>query len=323
MDISKLSYKELLLFATSKDFYNHIITKNEVKEFMSVLHRAYCMESKIKPTRVEISYDLENNTYGCYSYADRVIYINGKLLDVFYDCKDSKNSYYPYALITTIIHESRHLWQHLNLKKMYDKGVSDREKLSLYSIDKKMNEVKKAPKVKAKRNKGNALISFGDLSNIVENIFLGFELELEYSNCPGELDAEEEAMKALMYIYKTTKSKDALNIILNYGEKIRTTDGLWFLSHEYYEDKDKPYSKKAFEVIKEVYMNYLKRSIEEHKQGNHFYHEEEYVRELYPTIETVAKTIETIGYRVPELNDDAKKIIGLFSSNKKLLKSGK
>ena len=53
----------------------------------------------------------------------------------------------------------------------------------------------------------------------------------------------------------------------------------------------------------------------------YFYHEEEYVRELYPTIETVAKTIETIGYKVPELNDDAKKIIGLFSSNKKLLKN--
>ena len=37
----------------------------------------------------------------------------------------------------------------------------------------------------------------------------------------------------------------------------------------------------------------------------------------------LAKTIETIGYKVPELNDDAKKIIGLFSSNKKLLKNGK
>ena len=323
MKISELSYKELLLLASDKNFYNHVMTRLDVKEYILALHKAYCLENKIKPCNVEISYDLEGNTYGCYSYSDHTIYINGKLLDIFYDCKDTNNIYYPYALITTIVHESRHLWQHFNLKKMYDKSIGDREKLSLYSIDKKMNEVKNAPKVKIKKNKQNALINIKDLSNIVENMFLGFELELEYSNCPGELDAEDEALNALIYIYKVTKSKDTLNIILNYGDKIRTTDGLWFLSHEYYEDKDKPYSKKAFEVIKEVYMNYLKRSIEEHGKGNHFYHEEEYVRSLYASVEMVSQAIAKLDYKVPTLHEDAKKVIGEFKQDKKLLKSGK
>jgi hydroxymethylpyrimidine kinase/phosphomethylpyrimidine kinase len=52
-----------------------------------------------------------------------------------------------------------------------------------------------------------------------------------------------------------------------------------------------------------LHHKHAKRSIEEHKQGNHFYHEEEYVRELYPTIETVAKTIAPYTSDIPFVLD--------------------
>ena len=318
MDIKNLSYDELILLADSDDFYNIICNEQKVGQYIAELHKKYCKENNIKPTKIIYSELLENNTYGSYNYVDHNIYINKKLIDIFKQCKNTNNSFYPYVLISTIIHESRHLWQHTNIKKMFDKNTTDREKISLYSVHKQMHEVKHAIKENPSQTKG--LIRVKDGINLVKNLFLALELKIEYGNCPCELDAEEEVLEAFIKIYENNLSENSLNILLNYANEIRENEGLWFLSHEYYEDKDKPYDKKAFEVIKSVYMNYLKVSIEEHKKGNHSYHEEEHVFSLFPCINKSICAIKENGWKVPESTLDSKEIKQLFSSdNKKML----
>ena len=322
MDIKNLSYNELLLLADSNDFYNIVSDKQMLVEYITQLHKRYCKENNIKSTKIVFSDLLSENTYGCYDYGDHNIYINKKLLDIFEQCKKTNNSYYTYVLVSTIVHESRHLWQHINLKKMFDKDASDRDKITLYSVHKKKHEVKEALKEKTTTSKG--LISIKDNINLIKNMFLGLEFQIEYGNSPCELDAEEEVLKAFMYIYENNLSENSLNILLNYANKIRENEGLWFLSHEYYEDKDTMYEKKAFEVIKSVYMNYLKISLEEHKKGNHSYSEEEHVFSLYPSINKVICAIKANGRKVPERTEDSKVITQLFSSSsRKMLPSKK
>jgi hypothetical protein len=317
MDIKNLSYDELILLVDSDDFYNIICNEQMVGQYIAELHKKYCKENNIKPTKIIYSELLGNNTYGSYNYVDRGIYINKKLIDIFEQCKNTNNSFYPYILISTIIHESRHLWQHTNIKKMFDKNVTDREKISLYSIHKQMHEVKHAIKENPSQIKG--LIRVKDGINLVKNLFFALELKIEYGNCPCELDAEEEVLKAFMYIYENNLSENSLNILLNYANGIRENEGLWFLSHEYYEDKEKPYDKKAFKVIKSVYMNYLKDSIEEHKKGNHSYSEEKHVFSLFPNMNKVICEIKENGRKVPESTSDSKEIKQLFACSKKAL----
>ncbi len=317
MDIKNLSYNELILLADSDDFYNIICNPQMLGQYIAELHKKYCKENNVKPTKIIYSELLENNTYGSYNYVDKSVYINKKLIDIFEKCKNTNNSFYPYVLISTIIHESRHLWQHTNLKKMFDKNATDREKISLYSVHKQMHEVKHAIKENPSQTKG--LIRVKDGINLVKNLFLAMELKIEYGNCPCELDAEEEVLEAFMKIYENNLSENSLNILLNYANEIRENEGLWFLSHEYYEDKDKPYDKKAFEVIKSVYMNYLKFSIEEHKKGKHSYSEEEHVFSLFPCMNKVICAIKENGYKVPESISDSKEIKQLFACSKKAL----
>lgn len=312
-----MDYKELLLLASESNFYKIIATKEDVIEYLNMIHLRYCKLNNIKPVKIEISYDLADNTYGAYSFNNHKIYINYKFLEMFYDCKDEKNSYYPYALISTIIHESRHLWQHQNIKLMFNKDASNQDKLSLYSLHKKIHEVKEAKKLKLPRV--GKITSLVDALNASKVMFLGFEFEIEYSNCPCELDAEEEVLKAFMYVCSTTRDKNILNIMLNYADKIRLNNGLWFLSHEYYEDKDNPYDKKALEVIKSVYMSYLNKSLKEHSNGNHHYHEEEYVLSLYETLNKIIDTIKEYNYRVPELSKDSTRVLSSFTNKPKNL----
>jgi len=311
MNIKDLNYDELLLLADSDDFYNVICNEQMVGQYIAQLHKMSCKENSVKATKIIYSELLENNTYGSYNYVDHNIYVNKKLIDIFEQCKSTNNSFYPYILISTIVHESRHLWQHRNLKKMFDKNASDREKISLYSVDKQMHEVKHA--LRENKPKTEGIIKVKEGINSVESLFLAMELKVEYGNCPCELDAEEEVLKAFMKIYENNVSENTLNILLNYVNDIRENEGLWFLSHEYYEDKDKPYDKRTFEIIKSVYMNYIKTSIEEHKKGNHSYSEEEHVFGLFPYMNKIIKAINENGRRVPESTKDSKEIIKLFS----------
>lgn len=312
MELKSLSYNELLLLAESNDFYNIIKSREDVSLYLSLLHKAYCKENNFKTSKIIYSDCLENNVYACYDYKDHNIYFNLKLIEIYEMCKSTKNTFYPYVLIFTTIHESRHSWQHINLKKMFKPDTSYREKLALYSILKKKEEIKNLPSVNRKKH------TIKDDLNLLRNIFLSLELNIEYSNCPSELDAEEEAIKALMYIYETTLTENSLNILLNYANRIKENDGLWFLSHEYYEDKDNGRDKKSFEVIKEVYMNYLKLSIEEHKKGNHNFTEEHYVFSLFPNLNKLITVIRKYG-KVPEISSDSKEISRLFSNNQKSL----
>ena len=322
MGLKELDYKELLLLASNSSFYKTIVTREDVVEYLNAIHLSYCKLNNIKSVKIEISSDLADNTYGAYNYNDRKIYINSKFLEMFYDCKDENNSYYPYALISTIVHESRHLWQHQNIKLMFKEDTSNKDKLSLYSLHKKMHEVKETKKIKLPK-KQKSVTTIADALNVSKIMFLGFEFEIEYSNCPCELDAEEEVLKAFMYIFSTTRDKNILNIMLNYADKIRLNDGLWFLSHEYYEDKDKPYDKKALDVIKSVYMSYLKKSLDEHSNGNHHYHEEEYVISLYETLNKIIDTIKEHNYKVPELSADSYRVLSSFTNKPKNLISSR
>jgi hypothetical protein len=183
-----------------------------------------------------------------------------------------------------------------------------------------MYEVKEAIK-ETRGVKIKEIMNIKDFLGSVKSIFVAQELELEYGNSPCELDSEEEVIKAFKYIYETTLSEDSLVILLNYTESIRNNSdkGLWFIGHEYYEDKESPYDKRAFEVIKSVYMNYLKESLEHHKKGEHFYQQEDHLISLYPNLNEIILKIRENGYQIPKMNSEDSKVLNIFSSNNQKL----
>ena len=169
------------------------------------------------------------------------------------------------------------------------------------------------------------------LAKIVDNLISnGYRLDYDRSSNKdyNVLEARKSVNILGMTKQKTIttyifRDKNILNIMLNYADKIRLNNGLWFLSHEYYEDKDKPYDKKALDVIKSVYMSYLKKSLDEHSNGNHHYHEEEYVISLYETLNKIIDTIKEHNYKVPELSDDSYRVLSSFTNKPKNLISSR
>ena len=65
--------------------------------------------------------------------------------------------------------------------------------------------------------------------------------------------------------------------------------------------------------------NFEKASIEEHKEGNHYYSEEKHVFSLFPCMNKVICAIKENGYKVPESTLDSKEIKQLFACSKKAL----
>ena len=302
MNINELSYEQLCLLIDSEYFYDFVDSKEKVELYVNLLHRLYCKENNMRASSITFINGLSSNTYGYYNPIENKIYLNSKFLEVFNNCKENKNVYYPYALLSTIIHESRHKWQHNNINKMFSSNTSYREKISLYATDKKRYEAMHAQKLKIKED--TKKYTGRQLIKIVKTAFLVTEFELEYDNSPTELDAEEEVISILKKVYETTLSENSLNILLNYVEKKRTGGGLWFLSHEYYEDKEHPYRKRAFKVVKDVYMDFLNRSIEKHKQGIHSYHEEDYLFSLYPSMNEIIEKIRESNADIPNKIQD-------------------
>ena len=317
MKITDMNFDELCLLVDSEKFYQIINDKEQVELYVNLLHKEYCKENKLKYRPISFTSSISSRTYGYYDYLSDRIFLNEKFLDIYEECKEKGNSYYPFALLTTVIHESRHKWQHLNIKRMFLNDTSYREKLALYDIAKKRYEVTNIEKLKIRNNTKN--YTTRELIKIAKTGFLALEFELEYSNSPSELDAEEEAIKALKKIYETTLSENSLSVLLSYVDKKRNSNGLWFLSHEYYEDKENPYNKKAFKVIKEVYMDFLNKSLEMHKQKKYGYHEEEYVLELFPNMSEIISNMEKIGIDVSYEIDDNKEFKKLFHSKPKTL----
>lgn len=315
--MNNLSYEQLCLLVEYDDFYKVVDTREKLEMYTNLLHKGYCKKNNIRANKIKFINGISDSTYGFYYDLEDKIYLNSKFLEVFDRCKENENRYYPYALLATIIHESRHKWQYHNIKKMFSKTASYREKLSLYSYDKKRYESTTISNLGIKDT--TKYLTSRNLIKIVKVKFLEEEFKLEYNNYPHELDAEEEVINVLNQIYETALSENSLNILLNYVNDKRENNGLWFLSHEYYEDKDNPYDKKAFNVLKDVYMDYLRVVLDEHKKGNHFYHEEDYVFSLYPSISELIDKIKKSNIEIPSKSDDCKLIEKTFSNQVKTL----
>lgn len=311
MNISNLNYEQLLLLADSNRFYEIVDSKEKAIQYINALHHAYCKENNIKQTKIIFTNDFENNAYARYDPEHKKVFMNSKIIDLFNIMKDENNMYYPFILVMVTIHETRHLWQYKNINKMFSGDASNREKLTLYALHKKLHEAKNMRNVKISPNAKT--IKIKDLLKVTKNFFTIKEMEMEYGNSPFELDAEEEVMEAFKFIYTKTFSENSLNILLNYGNKIYKNDGLWFLDHEYYEDLEKPYSNRAFNVIKKLFIDCRKKELEAIK-NKEIYSCEDYTFDLYPTISEVIKKITTVGSEIPEIGDDYDNFIKSFSN---------
>lgn len=317
MNISNLNYEQLLLLADSNRFYEIVDSKEKAIQYINALHHAYCKENNIKQTKIIFTNDFENNAYACYNPAHKKVFMNSKIIDLFNIMKDENNTYYPFILVMVTIHETRHLWQYQNINKMFSNDTSNREKLTLYALHKKLHEAKNMRNVKISPNAKT--IKIKDLLKVTKNFFTIKEMEMEYGNSPIEFDAEEEVMKAFMFIYDTTLSEMSLNVLLNYANKINKNDGLWFLDHEYYEDLENPYSQRSFKVIRELFVDCRKKELEAIKNKNHGYCSEEYTLDLYPTISKTIHLINQNQNEVPEIGTDYDNFANYFFNTTKSL----
>ena len=301
-EIREYDYDNLLLLVAKGDFYKYINTPDKLEEFVNLLHLAYCKKHKIKPTQISFDPEAGENAYGAYSENKNLIFLNPMFKFIFNHCMQTNNKAFPLMLTTTIVHESRHYWQSKNTKKMYSKKTSKRERLSLYSFHKRTTRVKKA--LKRPRRSIFPMYNFVKQSIRDLNIaLLGVELQMEYANSPVELDAEEEAMEALVYMYDKSESEEVLKYLLNYGDKIKNNRGVWFLPNEYREDKNKPYDRRSFPIIKFFHDDYEKNYSKEMLSC-------EYVLRMYPAIWSTIEQIKEMDDDIPENVDGYEEVKG-------------
>ena len=205
-EIRNYDYERLTLLVAKGEFYKYVTTPEELEEFLNLLHGAYCKKYDMKPTKIIFDPETGENAYGAYSEGENVIFLNPMFKFIFNHCRQIGNKAFPFMLMTTIIHESRHYWQDKNIKKLYKKKTSKRERLSLYSFHKRSTRVKRA----LKRPRRSIFSMFDPIKQSIRMLnitLLGIELQMEYANSPVELDAEEEVMEALIYLYDETKSE--------------------------------------------------------------------------------------------------------------------
>ncbi len=111
--LKNLSLSELLNICNN-DFYDIIKNKDEFFEYLKTISHRVCDAYKIQQyPNYKTDNSMRKSCTGLFLIKPpQTIALNGNLIEAFDHFKTSKNLYYPFLLIRSIIHETRHYLQH-------------------------------------------------------------------------------------------------------------------------------------------------------------------------------------------------------------------
>lgn len=259
------SFEELMELTIPQVFYKEVTSKDDLKDFIIMLHRTRCKDLGIRYLKVFF----ENFQYDKYGECGtNSINITRNFLRIFQTCKEENNLYFPFVIAITILHETRHHWQHEMETDLNNKNFSLIEKLSIASgmrfSDKNVELGDIWSSYQYEKNICLSKMYCNQAIRHIENI------DKEYSNSPHELDAENDAIGVLKKLYLKTKDKNVKIAERNIVEDILYSydDGKWnvenILKEEYLSDD-------ARNVFKE-FNNYLNQNNLKDIKGNYLLH---------------------------------------------------
>lgn len=108
MKFESLTFNQLIS-AVDARFYSRVRTRSDLVDFLNALYRSSCwhngVRSEIKPLEFPL---LKPADYSLFYPSVMSSGLNKRLVDMFDFCRITKNTYYPYLLVASVLHESRH-----------------------------------------------------------------------------------------------------------------------------------------------------------------------------------------------------------------------
>ena len=117
-EFKELSTTELVSLFKAENFYK--LSKDQVNALFQAVANDYLIKNGVEPCAVELTNLTLTNSmvcYGEYNPNTGVISLNKNLLDKFDYAKALNDQYFPYQMLTTIIHEASHRIQFANIDK--------------------------------------------------------------------------------------------------------------------------------------------------------------------------------------------------------------
>ena len=96
-----------LISSVGNDFYIKHDTPRKMASFLRAISGAICSEYKLAPIEVDFRKSFPNY-YGNYIIKSQKIVLNSYLYNEFEEFKSSKNMYYIFEMLESIVHETRH-----------------------------------------------------------------------------------------------------------------------------------------------------------------------------------------------------------------------
>lgn len=317
--IKNLNYTQLLCLADSNKFYVLIDSPEMLYCYLECLHNSWCNNNNVKPTKIVIDENLNANSWAALSLETKppTIEFCKDLFDILENCKLTNNKIYPFKIISSCIHESKHLWQFQNHKYLGTSKLSMVENLSVASYASRIKSVEKINNQIRIYNKNERMgKSYGQVISSIYIAILGQEYMMEYGNMPHELDANEEAFKAIKTVYDISNSPQSLLslVILAKNVKRNFDGGLWFLDNEYLKMKQNgKKDTKFYKALQQCYGDFTSKRYEHYINNRDFsYDIEDYTIECYPMLSDMFSILENT-------KTDVNKNNGFFNEYTKFL----
>ena len=113
-NFSNCSLKQLLNLI-NKDFYDYISTKEDFINYATNIYQKACLSmGQNMPIGKVCIAKLAERVYGSFNQLNNVMYFDEKPFECFDLCKLQKNTFLPYRVAQTALHEARHYAQHNN-----------------------------------------------------------------------------------------------------------------------------------------------------------------------------------------------------------------
>ena len=123
-----------LLNLVDNNFYQKIRNPSEFLDYLHTVYNKSCNRAGIFNNLSRFSiHELDEDEYGVFYPEANLMVLNKLLIDKFDKYKASNNLFYPYILITTVLHESRHFSQQ-NIKSNVDYFIKDFALFSKYLV---------------------------------------------------------------------------------------------------------------------------------------------------------------------------------------------
>lgn len=221
-----LSQDFLLLLSNPNEFYDVVDTRAKIFLFVDNLHKQWCNSKGIKPLKNIVFKSIKSGSFGEY-IKDKDITLNANFLKIFEKCKRERNTYFPFALARTCLHETRHYWQFCKLKDIENQSLSEGEKLAIATFSRFNSVFDQMESVAEKYRLEKSQTLMKVYSSQIKS--LKQQLDEEYENAPHELDANNEVLAVFETIFAKTGSEFAYKACneLTYNVFDNLLNGKW------------------------------------------------------------------------------------------------